>query len=89
MGFKHQKQNPPNPPNKTLPFLVCLASKHHGNALQVRVAPDDQRNYSANPPEPKSYLFLAQVPPPNHLRTIQLVSQNLRWLLRNPWRNLL
>ncbi|MBW0505484.1 hypothetical protein O181_045199 [Austropuccinia psidii MF-1] len=30
MGFKHQKQNPPNPPQKTLPFLVCLARKPRG-----------------------------------------------------------
>ncbi|MBW0593413.1 hypothetical protein O181_133128, partial [Austropuccinia psidii MF-1] len=32
---------------KTLPFLVCLASKPRGNPLQARVAPDGQRNYSA------------------------------------------
>ncbi|MBW0515988.1 hypothetical protein O181_055703 [Austropuccinia psidii MF-1] len=42
-----------------------------------------------NLPEPKSHLFLARVHPPNHLRTFQLMSHNLRWLLRNPWRNLL
>ncbi|MBW0525212.1 hypothetical protein O181_064927 [Austropuccinia psidii MF-1] len=47
MAFKRQKQNPPNPPNKTLPFLVCLASKPRGNPLQARVAPDGLRNYSA------------------------------------------
>ncbi|MBW0573685.1 hypothetical protein O181_113400 [Austropuccinia psidii MF-1] len=77
------------PPDKTLPFLVCLASKPCGNPLQAQVAPDGQRNYSANPPKPKRHLFLAQVHPPNHMRKIRLVSQNLRWLLRNPWRNLL
>ncbi|MBW0504286.1 hypothetical protein O181_044001, partial [Austropuccinia psidii MF-1] len=32
---------------KTLPFLVCLASKTCGNPLQARVAPDGRRNYSA------------------------------------------
>ncbi|MBW0513789.1 hypothetical protein O181_053504 [Austropuccinia psidii MF-1] len=30
MGFKRQKQNPPNPPNKTHLFNVCLASKPRG-----------------------------------------------------------
>ncbi|MBW0561917.1 hypothetical protein O181_101632, partial [Austropuccinia psidii MF-1] len=40
MGFKCQKQNPPNPPNKTLPFLVCLASKPRSNPLQAQVAPN-------------------------------------------------
>ncbi|MBW0539531.1 hypothetical protein O181_079246, partial [Austropuccinia psidii MF-1] len=74
---------------RTLPFLVCLGSKPRRNPLQAQVAPDGQRNYSANSPKPKSHLFLAQVHPPNHLRTIRLVSQNLRWLLRNPRRNLL
>ncbi|MBW0566699.1 hypothetical protein O181_106414, partial [Austropuccinia psidii MF-1] len=37
------------PPDKTLPFLVCLASKPRGNPLQARVAPDGRRNYSAPP----------------------------------------
>ncbi|MBW0558216.1 hypothetical protein O181_097931 [Austropuccinia psidii MF-1] len=49
--------------------IICIASKPHGNPLQALVAPDGQRNYSANPPEQKSHLFLAQVHPPNHLRT--------------------
>ncbi|MBW0568217.1 hypothetical protein O181_107932, partial [Austropuccinia psidii MF-1] len=83
------KQNPPNPPDKNLLFLVCLASKPHGNTLQARVAPDGWTNYSENPPEPKSHVFLARVHPPNHLRTLQLMSQNLRRLLHNPRRNLL
>ncbi|MBW0579025.1 hypothetical protein O181_118740 [Austropuccinia psidii MF-1] len=82
-------KTPRIPPDKTLLFLVCLESKPHGNPLQAQVAPDGQRNYSANPPKPKSNLFLARVHPPNHLRTIQLMSQNLRWLLHNPRRNLL
>ncbi|MBW0530525.1 hypothetical protein O181_070240 [Austropuccinia psidii MF-1] len=29
------EENPPHPPDKTLPFLVCLASKPHGNPLQA------------------------------------------------------
>ncbi|MBW0556785.1 hypothetical protein O181_096500, partial [Austropuccinia psidii MF-1] len=41
------EQNPPNPPDKTLPFLVCLAGKPRSNPLQAQVAPNDQRNYSA------------------------------------------
>ncbi|MBW0561523.1 hypothetical protein O181_101238 [Austropuccinia psidii MF-1] len=82
-------KTPPIPPDKTLPFLVCFVSKPHGNPLQAQVAPDGQRNYSTNPPKPKSHLFLARVHPPNHLRTIQLVSPTLRWPLRNPRRNLL
>ncbi|MBW0550187.1 hypothetical protein O181_089902 [Austropuccinia psidii MF-1] len=65
-----KNKTPQIPPNKTLPFLVCLASKPRGNPLQARVTPDGQRNYSANPPEPKSHIFLARVHPPNHLRTI-------------------
>ncbi|MBW0591692.1 hypothetical protein O181_131407 [Austropuccinia psidii MF-1] len=84
-----KNKTPRIPPNKTLLFLVCLASKPRGNPLQALVAPNGQRNYSANPPEPKSHLFLARVHPPNQLRTIRLMSQNLRWLLRNPRRNLL
>ncbi|MBW0526646.1 hypothetical protein O181_066361 [Austropuccinia psidii MF-1] len=73
MGFKRQKQNPPNPPNKTLLFLVCLARKPHGNPLQALVSPIGRSNYSANPPEPKSHLFPAQVHPPNHLRMFRLL----------------
>ncbi|MBW0591473.1 hypothetical protein O181_131188 [Austropuccinia psidii MF-1] len=61
------------PPDKTLLFLVCLASKPRGNPLQARVAPDGQRNYSENPPEQKSHLFLARVHPPNHQRTFRLL----------------
>ncbi|MBW0548162.1 hypothetical protein O181_087877 [Austropuccinia psidii MF-1] len=65
-----KKKTPKIPPDNTLPFLVCLTSKPRGNPLQARVVPDGQRHYSANPPKPKSHLFLAQVHPPNHLRTI-------------------
>ncbi|MBW0582203.1 hypothetical protein O181_121918 [Austropuccinia psidii MF-1] len=39
---------------KTLPFLVCLASKPRSNPLQAQVAPNGLRNYSANPPKPMS-----------------------------------
>ncbi|MBW0549314.1 hypothetical protein O181_089029 [Austropuccinia psidii MF-1] len=89
-GIQMPKTKTPRiPPNMTLPFLVCLASKPRGNPLQAQVAPDGQRNYSANPPKPKSHLFLARVHPPNLLWLLRLVSQNLRWLLRNPQRNLL
>ncbi|MBW0557741.1 hypothetical protein O181_097456 [Austropuccinia psidii MF-1] len=42
-----ENKTPQNPPDKTLPFLVCLASKPCGNPLQAQVAPDGQRNYSA------------------------------------------
>ncbi|MBW0506352.1 hypothetical protein O181_046067 [Austropuccinia psidii MF-1] len=70
-------------------FLVCLTRKPSHNPLQARVAPDGWTNYSMNPPKPKSHLFLARVYPPHYLRTLRLVSQNLRWLLRNPRRNLL
>ncbi|MBW0494826.1 hypothetical protein O181_034541 [Austropuccinia psidii MF-1] len=66
-------------PYKTLPFLFCLASKTRGNPLQAQVAPNGPRNYPMNHPEPKSHLFLPLVHPPNHLR----------WLQRNPRRNLL
>ncbi|MBW0548298.1 hypothetical protein O181_088013 [Austropuccinia psidii MF-1] len=86
---KAKNKTPQIPPNKTLPFLVCLARKPCANPLKAQVAPNGQRNYSVNPPKPKSHLFLARVHPSNHLRTIQLVSQNLRWLLCNPGRNLL
>ncbi|MBW0540314.1 hypothetical protein O181_080029 [Austropuccinia psidii MF-1] len=71
MGFKHQKQNPPNPPNKTHPFHVCLASKPYGNALQGRVAPDAWRTHSANPPNTMIHLFLARLHPLNHMRWLQ------------------
>ncbi|MBW0530197.1 hypothetical protein O181_069912 [Austropuccinia psidii MF-1] len=50
-------QTPQIPPNKTLLFLVCLASKPCGNPLQARVAPNGLRNYSAPPipgPSPSS-----------------------------------
>ncbi|MBW0533130.1 hypothetical protein O181_072845 [Austropuccinia psidii MF-1] len=40
-----------------------------------------------NPPNTMGHLFLARVNPPNHLRTLQLMSQNQRWLQHNPWRN--
>ncbi|MBW0498710.1 hypothetical protein O181_038425 [Austropuccinia psidii MF-1] len=89
MGFKSQKQNPPNPPDKTQPFNVCLASKPCGNPLLARGPPNGPRTYSTNPPNTMSELFLARVHPPNHLRTLQLVSQNQRWLQHNPWRNCL
>ncbi|MBW0577365.1 hypothetical protein O181_117080, partial [Austropuccinia psidii MF-1] len=42
-----KEPNPRTPPDKTLLFLVSLASKHRSNPLQARVAPDGQRNYSA------------------------------------------
>ncbi|MBW0520745.1 hypothetical protein O181_060460 [Austropuccinia psidii MF-1] len=77
------------PCDKTLLFLVCLASKLRGNQPQAQVAPNGWRTYSANPPKPMSHLFLARVHPPNHMRMFQLVSLNLRWLQHNPWRNLL
>ncbi|MBW0553617.1 hypothetical protein O181_093332, partial [Austropuccinia psidii MF-1] len=77
------------PPDKTHPFNVCLASKPHGNPLLARVAPDDPRTYSANPPNTMSHLFLARVHPLNHLRMLRLVSENQRWLQHNPWRNCL
>ncbi|MBW0481294.1 hypothetical protein O181_021009 [Austropuccinia psidii MF-1] len=77
------------PPGKTHPFHVCLASKPHGNPLQAQVAPDVWMTYPANPPNTMSHLFLARVHPSNHLRTFQLVSQNMRWLQRNPRRNIL
>ncbi|MBW0497045.1 hypothetical protein O181_036760 [Austropuccinia psidii MF-1] len=37
------------PPDKTLPFPVCLARKPRGNPLQAQVAPNGWRNYSAPP----------------------------------------
>ncbi|MBW0544123.1 hypothetical protein O181_083838 [Austropuccinia psidii MF-1] len=63
----------PAPLRSTLPAFVLLA----------QVAPEGLRNSSA------SHLFLARVHRPNHLRTIRLVSHNVRWLLRNPRRNLM
>ncbi|MBW0592866.1 hypothetical protein O181_132581 [Austropuccinia psidii MF-1] len=54
-----KNKTPRIPPDKTLPFLVCLASKPRGNPLQDQVAPNGQRNYSTNPPKPKSHLFPA------------------------------
>ncbi|MBW0524307.1 hypothetical protein O181_064022 [Austropuccinia psidii MF-1] len=70
--------------NKTLLLLVCLVSKLCGNQLQAQVAPNDQRTCYANPPNAMSHLFQAQVNTPNlkshHMRTLQLVSLNLRWL---------
>ncbi|MBW0562867.1 hypothetical protein O181_102582, partial [Austropuccinia psidii MF-1] len=42
-----KNKTPQIAPDKTLPFLVCLASKPCGNPLQAQVAPDGQRNYSA------------------------------------------
>ncbi|MBW0543011.1 hypothetical protein O181_082726 [Austropuccinia psidii MF-1] len=77
------------PCNKTLPFLVCLASKLHGNQPQAGVVPNGRRTYSVNTPKPISHLFLARVHPPNHMRTFQLASLNLTCLRRKPWRNLL
>ncbi|MBW0547813.1 hypothetical protein O181_087528, partial [Austropuccinia psidii MF-1] len=41
-----KNKTPQIPPDKTIPFLVCLASKPRGNPLQAQVAPDGQRNYS-------------------------------------------
>ncbi|MBW0570432.1 hypothetical protein O181_110147 [Austropuccinia psidii MF-1] len=55
-----KNKTPRIPPEKTFPFLVCLASKPRSNPLQAQVAPNCQRDYSANPPEPKSHLFLPQ-----------------------------
>ncbi|MBW0523800.1 hypothetical protein O181_063515 [Austropuccinia psidii MF-1] len=77
------------PHKKTLLLLICLASKLRGNPLQARVAPNGRRTYSANPPNTMSHLFQAQVKPQNHMRTLLLVSLNLRWLQCNPQRNLL
>ncbi|MBW0583245.1 hypothetical protein O181_122960, partial [Austropuccinia psidii MF-1] len=47
-------KTPQIPPDKTLPFLVCLASKPRSIPLQARVAPDGLRTYSAHdePPIP-------------------------------------
>ncbi|MBW0484005.1 hypothetical protein O181_023720 [Austropuccinia psidii MF-1] len=77
------------PHNKTHLFLVCLASKLRGNPLQAQVAPDGWGTYSASPPNTMSHLFQAQVNPLNQMRTLRLVSLNLRWLQHNQWRNLL
>ncbi|MBW0477012.1 hypothetical protein O181_016727 [Austropuccinia psidii MF-1] len=68
---------------------ICLARKLPGNQPQAQVAPNDQRTYSANPPNPMGHLFLAHIHHPSHMRMFQLVRLNLRWLQRNPWRNLL
>ncbi|MBW0481127.1 hypothetical protein O181_020842 [Austropuccinia psidii MF-1] len=84
MGFKRQKQNPLNLPNKTHLFHVCLASKPCGNPLQAQVAPDVRRTYPVNPPNTMSYLFLAQVHPPNNLRTFWLEFTVLRPTLMIP-----
>ncbi|MBW0529152.1 hypothetical protein O181_068867 [Austropuccinia psidii MF-1] len=43
------KQNPPNPPNKTHPFHVCLASKPCRNPLQAWVAPDEPSQHNEPP----------------------------------------
>ncbi|MBW0502115.1 hypothetical protein O181_041830 [Austropuccinia psidii MF-1] len=86
---KRTKKTHQIPPDKTLLFLVCLRSKPRGNPPQAQVAPNGQRNHCVNPPEPKSHLLQPLVHPLNHLRTCRLVSQNLRWLQRNPRRNLL
>ncbi|MBW0555431.1 hypothetical protein O181_095146 [Austropuccinia psidii MF-1] len=40
-----------SPPNKTLPFLVCLASKPRGNPPQAQVAPDEP-SQTKEPPIP-------------------------------------
>ncbi|MBW0577701.1 hypothetical protein O181_117416 [Austropuccinia psidii MF-1] len=77
------------PRNKTLPFLVCLARKPHGNQLQAQVAPNSRRTCSANPPNTMSHLFNPLNLKSHHMRTFQLVSLNLRWLRHNPWRKLL
>ncbi|MBW0549503.1 hypothetical protein O181_089218 [Austropuccinia psidii MF-1] len=45
------EQNPLDPPKKTLPFLVCLASKPRGNPLQAQVAPDEP-SQTEEPPIP-------------------------------------
>ncbi|MBW0502100.1 hypothetical protein O181_041815 [Austropuccinia psidii MF-1] len=39
------------------------------------------------PPNTRSHIFLDRVHPPNHPRMFRLMSRNLRWLRRNPWRN--
>ncbi|MBW0510869.1 hypothetical protein O181_050584 [Austropuccinia psidii MF-1] len=50
-----KNKTPQIPPNKTLPFPVCLASKPCGNSLQARVAPDEPPipglSPSSQPPE--------------------------------------
>ncbi|MBW0569052.1 hypothetical protein O181_108767 [Austropuccinia psidii MF-1] len=46
-----KNKKPQIPPNKTLPFLVCLASKRRGNPLQARVAPDEP-SQTKEPPIP-------------------------------------
>ncbi|MBW0527138.1 hypothetical protein O181_066853 [Austropuccinia psidii MF-1] len=45
------EQNPPNPPNKTLLFLVCLASKPRSSPLRAQVAPDEP-SQTKEPPIP-------------------------------------
>ncbi|MBW0578177.1 hypothetical protein O181_117892, partial [Austropuccinia psidii MF-1] len=64
-------------------------AKLHGNRFQAQVAPEGWRTYSANPSNPMSHLFQAQINPQNDMRTLRLVSLNLRWLRPNPQRNLL
>ncbi|MBW0548200.1 hypothetical protein O181_087915 [Austropuccinia psidii MF-1] len=82
-GIQTPKTKPPESPPKRL--------SHSQFALRANPTATHSRPkwHPMNPPKPKSHLFLARVHPPNHLRTIRLVSQNLRWLLRKPQRNLL
>ncbi|MBW0533793.1 hypothetical protein O181_073508 [Austropuccinia psidii MF-1] len=89
MGFKCQKQNPPNPPKKDSP-VPCMPCKQ--TPCQPTPGPSGTQwseDLSRNPPSTMRYLFLARVHPLNHLRTFPLVSQSLRWLQRKPQRNLL
>ncbi|MBW0486212.1 hypothetical protein O181_025927 [Austropuccinia psidii MF-1] len=48
------KQDPPNPPNKTHPFHVCLGSKPRGNPLHAQVEPNGWKTYPTHnePPIP-------------------------------------
>ncbi|MBW0553750.1 hypothetical protein O181_093465 [Austropuccinia psidii MF-1] len=46
-----KNKTPLIPPNKTLPFLVCLASKPRSNPLQAQVAPDEP-SQTKEPPIP-------------------------------------
>ncbi|MBW0547670.1 hypothetical protein O181_087385 [Austropuccinia psidii MF-1] len=56
-----------------------------GSIVTMSCHPWDSK--AKNPPNMISHLFLAQVLPLNHLRTLKFVSQNQRWLQHNPWRN--
>ncbi|MBW0475993.1 hypothetical protein O181_015708 [Austropuccinia psidii MF-1] len=86
----HGIQTPKKKPTKSPPTRLTRSTYAlRRNPLQAQVAPVSWRTYPANPPNMMSHLFLARVHSPNHLRTFQLVSQNLMWLQCNAWRNLL